>query len=336
MTATGYSTWTATDKAIKAAARTISKAQGRDFHTLIRGAYFDRFLSRVFDESQGNRWVLKGGSGMLARVPDTRATKDVDLTTSAMSIDEAERALIAAASNDIGDHAVIRHRDSRPIVEHDVQPDVTGRRITFEMRDAQTLKLIHTIPVDLVVEDGLIGRTEVIDPASRVMPSRGLPTAPYRLYPLSDQIADKASATMLRFNGRPSTRTKDLVDLVVIARTQSVDVDKMRAAIEARFMARREPIPAQFKVPDGWSARYSQMTKGVPACQGFEDVHTAEKLVGTLLAPALDPARPRCHQWTPQRGWDTAPEACKTASPIDPTMTAPSVEPPGSDGPGMN
>lgn len=126
MTALGYSTWTATDKAIKAAARTISEEQGRDFHTLIRGAYFDRFLSRVFDQSQGNRWVLKGGWGMLARVPDTRATKDVDLTTSDMSIDDAERALIEAASNDIGDHAVFRRRDSRPIVEHDVQPDATG------------------------------------------------------------------------------------------------------------------------------------------------------------------------------------------------------------------
>lgn len=86
MTDSGYSTWTATDKATKAAARTISKEQGRDFHTLIRGAYFDRFLSRVFDESQGNRWVLKAGSGMLARVPNTRTTKDVRLTTESVSV----------------------------------------------------------------------------------------------------------------------------------------------------------------------------------------------------------------------------------------------------------
>ena len=63
---------------------------------------------------------------MLARVPDARVTKDVDVTTSVMSIDDAERALIEAAANDIGDHAVIRHRDSRPIVEHDMQPDVKG------------------------------------------------------------------------------------------------------------------------------------------------------------------------------------------------------------------
>lgn len=86
MTSSGYSTWTATDKAIKAAARTLSKEQGRDIHSLIRGAYFDRFLSRVFDESQGNRWVLKGGSGMLARVPDTRITRDVGLTTESVSV----------------------------------------------------------------------------------------------------------------------------------------------------------------------------------------------------------------------------------------------------------
>lgn len=333
MTVSGYSTWTATDKAIKATARTLSKEQGRDFHTLIRVAYFDRFLSRVFDESQGNHWVLKGGSGMLARVPDTRATKDVDLTTSAMSIDDAERALIEAAANDIGDHVVIRHRDSRPIVDNDVQPDVTGRRITFEMRDAQTLKPIHTIPVDLVVEDGLIGRTEVVDPASRVMPSKGLPTAPYRLYPLVDQIADKASATMLRFNGRPSTRTKDLVDLVVIARTQTVDIDQMKPAIAARFAARREPIPPRFTVPDGWTAPYSRMAKAVPACHGLEDVLDAEKLVGTFLAPTINPAHSQVRQWTPQHGWDTNPATRTSPSPTDPTVIAPSVDHPGPDGP---
>lgn len=285
-----YTTWSATDKAIKATARTVSQEQGRDLQSLVRVAYFDRFLSRVFDPSQGDHWVLKGGSGMLARVPDTRATKDVDLTTSGMSIDTAEQALIEAAAIDLGDHVVLRHRDSRPIVENGVQPDVSGRRVTFEMRDAQTLKLIHTIPVDLVVEDGLIGRTEVIDPASRVVPAKGLPTAPYRLYPLADQIADKASATMLRFNERPSTRTKDLVDLVVIARTQSVDAAQMKPAIEARFATRHEPIPPRFAVPAGWSAPYSRMATGVPACQGFEDVHAAEKLVATLLAPAIDPS----------------------------------------------
>ena len=37
MTDSGYSTWTATDKAIKAAARAISEEQGRDFHTVGRG-----------------------------------------------------------------------------------------------------------------------------------------------------------------------------------------------------------------------------------------------------------------------------------------------------------
>ncbi len=61
---------------------------------------------------------------------------------------------------------------------------------------------------------------------------------PYRLYPVANQIADKVCATLADYHGRPSSREKDLVDLVVIAVTQSVrrslspagDRDRVRQA----------------------------------------------------------------------------------------------------------
>ncbi len=45
----------------------------------IRQATFDRLLCRVFSEGSSSEWVLKGGTGMFARVPNARATKDIDL-----------------------------------------------------------------------------------------------------------------------------------------------------------------------------------------------------------------------------------------------------------------
>lgn len=56
------------------------KTAGGDPGELYRQALHDRFLCRVFFEGN-EHFVLKGGSGMLARVPDARTTKDLDFTT---------------------------------------------------------------------------------------------------------------------------------------------------------------------------------------------------------------------------------------------------------------
>jgi hypothetical protein len=45
----------------------------------IRLEHFNRFLSRDFSEGPDSEWVLKGATGLLARVPSTRATLDIDL-----------------------------------------------------------------------------------------------------------------------------------------------------------------------------------------------------------------------------------------------------------------
>ena len=60
----------AVEQAIKNAAKIAHEADpSRVISDLIRQAYFDRFLCRVFSDGDESEWVLKGGSGMLARVP---------------------------------------------------------------------------------------------------------------------------------------------------------------------------------------------------------------------------------------------------------------------------
>ena len=55
----------------------------------------------------------------------------------------------------------------------------------------------------------------------------------YRRYPLVDHVADKVAAIIERYGrgDHPSTRFKDLVDLVAIAIGDSVDAGAQRAAI---------------------------------------------------------------------------------------------------------
>src|SRR5699024_8396975 len=73
---TEYSSWAALAAAYTAAAQ---KSPDTSIQDHLRFAQFDRFLTRIFAEKEHSEWLLKGGTGMLARVPNTRTTKDLDL-----------------------------------------------------------------------------------------------------------------------------------------------------------------------------------------------------------------------------------------------------------------
>ena len=76
-----YPTAAGVKSAIKEAAKRAAAAYlSREINKRIQLEYFYRFLSHVFSESGGSGWVLKGGAGILARVPSTRATRDIDLS----------------------------------------------------------------------------------------------------------------------------------------------------------------------------------------------------------------------------------------------------------------
>jgi hypothetical protein len=58
------------EAAIKAAAKKAAQADpALDTGKRIQLEYFNRFLSRTFSEGNESEWVLKGGTGMLARIP---------------------------------------------------------------------------------------------------------------------------------------------------------------------------------------------------------------------------------------------------------------------------
>ncbi|HNQ08080.1 MAG TPA: nucleotidyl transferase AbiEii/AbiGii toxin family protein [Tetrasphaera sp.] len=166
--------------------------------------------------------MLKGGIRVLARVPRSRTTRDVDLPAlKAVDLDGAERALTELVPVDLGDHLTFRVIRSIPIGRGQNQPGVAMRRYVFACMDADTDMHVETVTVDVVIGPPPIGEVEVVEPANRLYPRPPLTTHPYRLYPMVDQIADKVCATMETNNpdGRRNSRVKDLVDLVVFAHT---------------------------------------------------------------------------------------------------------------------
>jgi hypothetical protein len=149
----------------------------------------------------------------------------------------------------------------------------------------------------------------VVEPANRLHLRRPLITFPYRLYPVADQIADKVCATMDNHypGGKRSSRVKDLVDLVLIACTQTVDLDELRAAITAkRELSSLAPFE-HFGVPAEWTRTYAVTAKGVPAAESLS-AQAAAELVASFVDPALGESSnlaawdPHALAWIPDAG----------------------------------
>jgi len=128
-----YANWRAVESAIKAAALRVNEENpSRQVGDLIRQAHYDRFLSRVFSEGAASEWVLKGGSGMLARVPNSRRTLDVDLYREGYDKHLALTDLRRLAEVDLGDYFVFTYTEHHPILTDDLQPYADGFHVAFD------------------------------------------------------------------------------------------------------------------------------------------------------------------------------------------------------------
>lgn len=253
---------------------------------------------------------------MLARVPRSRTTKDVDLAAQqGADLAEAERVLADLVAIDLGDHLTFRLIRSTTTGLGENQPGVATRRYIFACIDVDHDTQIDTVTVDVVVGPPPVGRPELVEPANRLHLRRPLVAHPFRLYPVADQVADKVCATMDTnyAGGKRSSRVKDLVDLVVLAHSQTVDLAELRGAIAAKQgISGIDPF-THFEVPPDWTRTFQPTAKGVPSAESFTAA-TAAALVATFVDPALDKSS-NIGTWDPQKlAWAAAasapPEEC--------------------------
>ena len=257
---------------------------------------YDRFLERLYLVDDG--WVVKGATALLARGIGVRATIDIDIYRErARELAEAE--LREAASRDIGDWFTFELRPGRAVA--------TDAAVRIPLTAYVGMASWAAFHVDLVGSDlRMNGDPEHVPPLARVlMPD--IEQHGYQAYPLVDHIADKISATVQRYSeqGRPSTRFKDLVDLVAIATEVSVPADLQMAALASEAQRRGTVMPASFDVPDRglWERGYAaEATRSLLA--------TAPTLTEALgvVRPFVDPllAGAAVGRWDPKLGRWTA------------------------------
>ena len=130
----------------------------------------------------------------------------------------------------------------------------------------------------------------------------GLHSPPYQLYPVADHIADKVCATIERHGPLllPSSRVRDLVDLVVIARTQRVAADALREAITAESLHRELDPITRWACPDEWAGTYPKLAQDVAKCRDHRAFSQASALVAAFLDPVLS-GELTAGTWDPER-----------------------------------
>lgn len=252
---------------------------------------YDRLLERLYLVDKG--WVVKGATALLARGIGVRGTIDVDIYRG-RTRELAEADLRDAVSRDIGDWFSFELGPRRPVAT-----DAALRIPVTAIVGTASWASFH---VDLVGSDlRMTGQPENVPPLARVlMPD--IDQNGYRAYPLVDHIADKISAILQRYGEQelPSTRFKDLVDLVAIVTAVSVAADLQMNALASEALRRGMTLPASFGVPDRglWERGYGAEA-GRSLLLTARSLDEALGVVRRFVDPLL--ARMAAGRWDPKR-----------------------------------
>jgi hypothetical protein len=260
---------------------------------LQRQIAYDRLLARLYLADRD--WVVKGATALLARDLGVRATIDIDLYR-ATGLSLAERELREAAATDLGDWFSFELGAGQSVSDGSA-----GTRVPIEALIGPTVWA--SFHVDLVGAGlTLTGEPDDVPPLARVgMPDVEQPG--YRAYPLADHVADKVVATFDRYGAFAtiSTRYKDLVDLVAIARGATVEASALTSALGSEARRREVTLPPRFDVPDrtAWKRGYE-----AEAARSLLDAAGTLEEALAIVGPFLDPPLAGTAQgrWDPEAG----------------------------------
>lgn len=270
--------------------RQAADARGLAVNALRLKLLIERLLARLFAEPDPP-WLLKGGYAMELRFhPRARATKDLDLACDSGQVGSTEATRLAgvrdrlqqAAEQDLGDFLVFRIGEAARLIEAAVDG---GARF----------------PVVVLLAGREYGRFHVdvgLGPAPPGTPERlvgtdllafaGLPPAVALAVPRETQFAEKIHAYTRPWDDRINTRTKDLVDLLLLIDGGLPDQAALRRSLRIAFGSNAShALPAQLPTPpEAWRDDFGLLANEVrlpdreltAAWQRLATFWTSEKL----------------------------------------------------------
>jgi hypothetical protein len=288
-----YPTPAAFKMALNTVLRTRATATGRPIDRVRSVLTMERLLARVLQVAPG-MVLLKGGLALELRFERARATRDIDLRVSASPADLDEiLGRIASATTNPDDYLRFE------MVSHPRHPTIHGDGVIYEGRRYVVTPRLAAQPygsafgLDISFGDAVCGSPAVVR-GNDTLAFVGVEAVEAQCYPLTSHIAEKLHAYTLR--GADNTRTKDLVDIGLIAMQSELAAGDLRAAIDATFAFRAtHHCPARCPDPPAaWDAPYARMAQAENL--RWRDLAELTAAVQTFLDPALSGVR---GDWNP-------------------------------------
>lgn len=266
---------------VRARLKAEAARRKRPVNQLEREFVLQRFLARIFADSE-SPWVLKGGTGLLIRLPDARHSQDLDLLHPSTDLPTA-----------VGELRELSRRGEDPFTFTVGTPvamsgGVDAAKVQVEV--SLGARSFHRFPIDVSTALPFIARVERHRPLLVVeVPGVG-PLPPFALFPLADQIADKVCAMYQRYGSAQaaSSRYRDLVDLVLIITHFQVEAAETAAALAAESTRRAMTLPAALQAPGAqWQAGYPATARDTALPRELHDLPAALKAAAVCLDPLL-------------------------------------------------
>lgn len=278
----------ATATAMRAALETRlvnqAAAAGIEAGRLRRRLVFQRVLRRL---SQDDRWVLKGGYLLEARLAGgARTTRDLDLASAhATELGELREALDDALARDPdGDFLRFTVTGSSPLAAD--QAGSGGWRFSIDARLAgRTFDRVRIDVVGRIAETS--GGTEIVELAAPVT-GLALGAAQVVAVDVAQHAAEKFHALCRTYAGdRPSTRVKDLVDVVLLTEAGLLPDPALADRLRSVFADRdgRDPPPRLPEPPTSWAGDYAVLIADLGV--GTDTVDAAMTIASRVYADAL-------------------------------------------------
>lgn len=236
------------------------QSDGVGLSRLRKRIVFERLLARL-QVVAPDGWLLKGGFALELRLGGrARTTKDVDIDWTAGE-GEATELLLDAAALEMDDMF------SFDVQRAAIDDDLAGGGQRWTVRAELAGRDFERVAIDVG-----FGKPPVVEPvtlaASRLLEFAEVPSIVVPALAVEQHLAEKLHAYSRTYaGGQPSSRVKDLVDIVVIARTTAVDGDRLRQAVVAIFERRHthEPPKALASPPRDWARPWATLVEHLPA-----------------------------------------------------------------------
>lgn len=240
---------------------------------------FDRLLARLNDTAS-DRWLLKGGFALDLRLSErARFTRDVDIDWQ-----EAEEglldALIEAAALEPEDYFTFQiERTATP-------PERLGGSHRFRVNTSLAGRLFETFLLDVALPSDPVAEHDTLTTPD-LLAFAGIAAVEVPAAPLERHIAEKLHAYTRRYgDDRPSSRAKDLVDMILMSELASFEFDRLREAIVGVFESRAtHDLPASLPAPPlEWAVPYRVLAGEVGLAP---DLTAGHRLAARFLDPVL-------------------------------------------------